>query len=43
MEAGIYDSNSFGKRVKVFCKECLNKQYYIESEYNYYYGKEGHS
>ncbi|OCA98726.1 hypothetical protein [Clostridium beijerinckii] len=45
MEAGINDRDGFIKRVEVFCKECLDRQYYIEPEYEYYhdhyYGEEG--
>ncbi len=43
LEAGVHDKNSFIKRVEVFCRECLDRQYYIEPEYDSYrayYGEE---
>ena len=45
MEAGMYDSENFIKRVRVFCKECLDRQYYNELYYdgyrNCYFNEEG--
>jgi len=45
MEAGINDRDSFIKRVEVFCKECLDREYYNELYYdsyrNCYFNEEG--
>ena len=38
--AGYNDSNSFLKKVSSFCKDCLNREYYIEPEYDDYYDEE---
>jgi len=45
MEAGINDRDNFIKRVEVFCKECLDREYYNELYYdsyrNCYFNEEG--
>ncbi|MDS0525880.1 hypothetical protein NNC19_09345 [Clostridium sp. SHJSY1] len=36
MEVGIYDKEAFIKSVEVLCKECIDRQYCIELEHDYY-------